>query len=300
MGVVLAVMFMLTALDNSNVKKNVTKSNEQLTKDSVSVKQASSVNITEKNISDSVTKKKTSKFSGTFSAFLNTDNKEVESETKNYSTDLRLIAGYKFHDHFKISSWIEIGKDLSTSYEEKIKDTKVMLTFGSFKLTEKLTFSPGTSFVLPTSEDSKRRDELNLGWEVINPHFSYKLTDRLSFTYLPRVKANFHEYKTNRVNKVNTQYQLVSFYILALDITDKWYSETGLVYVNSWSYMGTEKDPQYQTYLETGYEILDKTNFIIGALTGGTHYNVEYGKDSDIELYDEGKTTYYGKFSRSF
>lgn len=277
-----------------NSKKVIVK------QDIVSSKQAAPAKAT--IIKKVETKKKTlrEKISGEFSITTNTNTEDFGSEDKTYSSDFRLISGYQVNENFRVSTWIEFEKDLSRDYKEKLKDSKIM--FGLKKYTffdDKLIFAPGVNTVIPTSKASKVKDEM-YGAIELNPTLVAKLTNSLTFTYLPRVKRSFHKYKTNRTNRTNTQYSLIQFFVLNYAISDKWYVEPALIYVSSTSYSGRRKDDQYLMVLETGYSVKKDIALIMGTETSGAIFDREFGPDETIEVFDKDKSSIYGKVSFTF
>ena len=134
----------------------------------------------------------------------------------------------------------------------------------------------------------------------INPSLLYKVTDKLLFNYLPRMVKNFHEYETSRTNKINTEYKLIQFFVLNYSITEKLYIEPTLIYSNTWGYTGTRRDPSYLTIWEVGHNTTENLTLAAGVSTSGSVYQVENGKDNNVELFDENSSTVYGKFALKF
>jgi hypothetical protein len=279
----------------ANIKQKIEK---KIVTDAVVTQQAA-INTTELKIENNESKSKVGKFSQILDVSMNTDTKETSNQEKGYDTQIWYFLSYQMTEEYKARLWIDITKDLADSYEEKLQNTKVTFSKKGIKFGEKLTYTPSVTTVIPTSEKSKRNEELIVGLEV-NTSLSYALNDSLSFSYNPRVGKNFHEYETSRTNKTNTSYKLVQFAGLSYDITDKYSAGTTLIQSNTWSYKGTRRNPSYLFITSLGYQAMKDLSLSIGTLQGGSLVQRENGPDGNIEIYDENETTYYGNFSLSF
>ena len=280
------------------IKKKKVVAKAKITKpvitDTVQTKKAA-VNKTVIELPKSEEALKKPKFTSTLDMTFNTDNKAQESDDKTYSVGTWIFLRYALSSEYTARLWIDVEKDMAQSYETKIKDTKITFSKKGFELGAGVKFSPSVTTVLPTSEKSKRNEELQLGIEV-NPTLSYKLAPSTTLQYLPRMVKNFHEYETSRTNAVNTEYKLIQFYVVNHKLDDQWYMEPAVIYSNNWSYKGTRRDPSYLTQFELGYKYTDKLTFAAGTLTGGSIFERDKGADTNIEVYDRDITTYYAKF----
>ena len=152
--------------------------------------------------------------------------------------------------------------------------------------------SPNITSTLPTSEMSKRNQELIMGLEF-NPNVIYQPNNLLTVFYTPRARKNFHEYTTSRTDVVNTDYSFTQIAGLSYSLADRWSITPILIYSQSWSYEGTQRDPSYMTILEMRYQATAKVYGTFGTLTGGSLYEAERGPDQFINLYDENTTSVY-------
>lgn len=259
----------------------------------------SATNKTEIELKKSVSKTKKSKFSQTLDVTLNTDNKETSDGEKGYDTQLWYFLNYKINDTYNARLWVDITKDLAESYEEKLNNTKVTISHKSYKFTDKLKMSPSITTIFPTSEKSKRNEELIVGFEF-NTSFSYQVTDKLRLSYLPRFAKNFHEYKTSRTNAMNTEYKSVQFYTASYELTEKWSTTSTLIYVNTWSYEGSRRSPSYLTILDLGYQVNKSLSLAMGTMQGGSVFDRASGPDETIKVLDKNETTLYGNFALRF
>lgn len=239
------------------------------------------------------------KFSATLDVSFETNSESYNSGESSIDTTNWLFLYYKIDDLYKARLWFSYNKNLSDSYADKVNDTKLTLSRKGYKLTEKLTLSPSVTGVIPTSDKSRRGEELQFGIEV-NPSFGYKITSDLSFSYLPRMVKNFHEYETSQTNKNNTEFKLIQFYVLNYSLTEKIYVEGMVIYSDSWSYQGTQRDPSYLTGIELGYDYDKDLAFALGINTGGSVIDQEEGPDQNIEIYNVNNSTYYANVALKF
>lgn len=277
-------------------KKAVKKSDKS---DELTTSQAAAVNKTVISIKKAEEKKKEKKFTNILDVSFNTDTKETTDGDKGYDTQLWYFLYYKMNSEYTARLWAIVNKDLADSYEEKIGDTRITFSKKSLELSDRLKLSPSITTVLPTSEKSKRNEELNFGLEF-NASLSYRLTNDLSISYLPRVVKNFHEYKTSRTNGVNTEYKIVQFYAASYAISEKWSFDPTLIYSTTWSYSGRRRNPSYTSILEIGYSVNDTVSLAMGTIQGGSVFDRENGPNEQIELYDENESTIYGNFALRF
>jgi hypothetical protein len=287
-----------TKITKPIAKKSIAKNIPKKQIDQIKLSQAA-VNKTTISLKKNDSKKTDKDFSSVLDVSFNTDARETTDGDKGYDTQLWYFLTYKINDTYKARLWIDITKDFTDSYEEKIKDTKITLSRKGWALTEKLKLSPSVTSVIPTSEKSKRNEELQLGIQV-NPSLSYKLTESVSLSYLPRMIKNFHAYETSRTNKTNTEYKLVQFYSVGYSFAEKWSVSTLLIHSNTWSYKGTRRDPSYMTNLELSYDVNESLSLATGTIQGGSILDRENGPDKNISLYDENETTLYGNFALKF
>lgn len=279
------------------VDASTTNTKNATVEDKVELTQAATVK-SEVSLKDVKKKNEESKFSSILDMSFTTDSKK-QNEDKALSTDMWLFLYYKLSSDYKARLRINVSKDLANSYETTINNTKLTFSKSAHTLSDTAKLSPSVTVVIPTSERSKRNEEMITALEV-NPSLSYRLTEKLYLSYLPRIVKNFHEYETSRTNAVNTEYRLIQFYGASYAISEKLTFDPLLVYVDSWSYKGTQRNPQYTTYLEFGYSYSKDLTFAVGTSTGGSIFDRENGPDETVQLYDRNSSNIYGKFAYKF
>ncbi len=287
-----------------SIKKKIVKTKVKTIKktakveDKVETKQAA-LSTTETNLDNRTLDISGGKFSQIIDMSMTTDTKETTNDEKGYESKIAYILGYKINSDYSLRFKVAVGKDLATSYEEQLSDTSLTFSKSAIKLTDKLSYAPSLTAIVPTSESSKRNQDMIMGIQLGNG-FSYALTDLVSLSYAPNFVKYFHEYETSRTNRLNTEYRFVQSGGLGYSITDKISAGLSMSYVNSWSYKGTRRNPSYMTITSLGYQATSNMSLAIGTLQGGSLVNRERGSDSTIELYDENDTTFYGNLTLSF
>jgi hypothetical protein len=279
------------------VKKRIKRSKKQI-KDSVSLK-AAALATSKIKLNKKKTKTKKSGFSAVLDMTFNTDTKRTINREKTANVGTWIFLKYKVNSEYSTRLWIDIEKDLAKSYKTNLKDTKFTVSKKAYKLNDKLRLSPSATIIMPTSEKSQRTNHLIFGLEM-NASFSYKLNDKVSLSYLPRFAKNFHQYKTSDNNAVLTEYKSVQFYTASYAFKESWSFDPAVIYVNTWSYEGTRRDPSFLTVLEVGHQYTKDLSFAMGSLTGGSVLQKDQGPDESIEVYDKNDATFYGKFAYKF
>lgn len=238
--------------------------------------------------------KNAKKITTTFNITTTTDSQR-DVEEKALSTDIWVFVAYRLSSEYTTRVWLNATKDMSKSYETTINDTRLTLIKNPISISKKLMMIPSASLILPTSENSKRNQDMIAGIEL-NPAFAYTVNNKISLSYLPRIQKNFHEYTTSRTGAVNTEYRLIQFMGASYAFDDKFSFNPLVIYVDTWSYRGTQRTPSYLTILDFGYRYSGNLSFSVGASTGGSILDRENGPDQTLELYDANVANYYINF----
>lgn len=221
-----------------------------------------------------------------------TDFKEVGDKSKANQSEIELIANYSISKNQGIGIYTGADNYLTQVAGRAMKNTKLRHSITSLYTEGNFGFGMLNALILPTNEVSRKRDHLNFSIEI-NPNFSYKLTDKLSFYYIPRMIKNFHEYETSETNSVLPEYKIIQFYNLNYQITDKWGFSPTFIYVDTWSYLGTERDDEWGLDFLTTYEMNKRINIGLGLASSGDFARKEKGPDSTVQIYDKNSSTIY-------
>lgn len=228
-----------------------------------------------------------------------TDMKRTDDDAKSYDAETEVILGYALNDTNKLSIYTGFDKQINQARTESIKNTKLRWLRSRIISNDLMSFSLMSVVILPTNEDSRRRDELNFALEL-NPSLVFPVTDSLTLTYLPRVVKNFHKFETSKTDSVLVEYQLVQFFVASYQVTDQWYIEPTLVYQDAISYQGTERDDQFLAQIETGYALSSNLSLAVGIANSGKIINNEAGPNESIEILNEKNSTIYGSLEVVF
>ena len=291
--------------DDQNPEEKVSESSstDKKLEDKVSLEQAAPEEIeNSKTIQGTVLPGQTpndNKFSQILDVSFNTDNRQNVDGDKSYSSQMLYFLYYRPNSTYNIRFFTSFGKDLASNYKDTLGDSRVTLSHKAFTLSERLRFTPSGTVVLPTSEESKRNQELNFGIEL-NPSFTFLMNDFVYFAYIPRVGKNFHEYTTSRTDEVNVEYRLVQIAVANYSFIDRWYAEYSFVHSQSWAYTGTRRNPSYMSSIELGHNFSKQLVLAAGLVQGGSLIDRANGPNQTVQLFDENETTYYGKFALSF
>ena len=256
------------------------------------------VNKTQIKLKKKAPKKEESKFSSSLNLTMTTDSKRNQ-EKKSASSDIWYFLTYKMNSEYAVRLWVNTSKDLADSYKDTLNDTRVTFLKKSISLSDKLMVGPSVTLVMPTSENSKRNEELNAGVEL-NASLAYQFNKKLSASYLPRVVKNFHEYETSRTNTLNSEYKVIQFIGMSYSINDKWSFDPLLIYSTTWSYEGTRRDSNYLSILEARYRYSKTLSVAGGTTTGGSVLDRENGPDENVTLYDKNISSFYGNLVLRF
>lgn len=274
----------------------------QSLEDTVSVTQSSSLatlntSSIQLNQSEVRTVKKAVSLAAT--AKLSTDLNDPNSNEKSSYSDISMNIAYALNSEYKLKLLVAASKDLSQSYDDSIKDTKVSISKKAIPLFTHTSLAPSASLILPTSEVSKRGNDMEFGLEV-NPTFIYKLNSKSIIGYLPRMRINSYKYTTNRAGSALTKYNSSQYIFAELSLSDKFSFNPTLRISNNWSHSGRQQATSYLSILELAYSTTKSTNISVGLVTNGTIQDVEYGNDQQVEIYDNNTTQIYSAFEALF
>lgn len=238
------------------------------------------------------------RLSGSAELGFSTDFKGWDDERKTSGSQVFLRPRFRINNQYTALLNASFEKGMSQGYQERLGDIRV----GVVKrpaIYGKLLVIPNMIATLPTSEMSKRNQDLIMGLEI-NPNMVYQQSSLLSFFFTPRLRKNFHEYTTTRDDKVNTEYSLTAIGGFLYALTDRFSLQPALIYVQNRSYQGTDRDPNYLVALEGRYQINKNSYALLGTTNGGSIYGAEQGPDSQIEIFDKNTSSFYANYGILF
>jgi hypothetical protein len=237
-------------------------------------------------------------FTGQVLLGFSTDMRRFEDKDKAASTLAQITLRYQGDAKNRFTLMTGGEKGLTQGREERLQNARFSYTRVGAGKWGKLIYNQTFTGVYPLNKDAKVRDEM-LGAFEISPTFIYP-ADKLTLVYIPRVTRNFHKFETSRANTVNTEYSFMQIFVMSYQLSDKWSLSPTLLYIDSWSYQGTQRDDGYLSLLEANYQWDRTTTLVMGLMNGGSVVANQVGQDQTIELYDENTSTVYGNIIMTF
>ncbi|MCP4321573.1 MAG: hypothetical protein GY951_03705 [Psychromonas sp.] len=218
----------------------------------------------------------------------------------NRSAGMNLRLGYKNDNNLRMM--LSGGASYRLDGEEGLFTNDYWFSVGKsdiFQPTSWLTIGADGRIALPISEFS-RKTELNTAIRGA-VSFNFNLENSLKglrFTFQPRLKANFHEYKT--AGNVNlTQYSASTLYALNYGY-EKWSFGITAINTHNWTYKGTYKTPNLTHIEHIGYQISDNWNVGIGHTNSTNFFDPDRGPSPESQIFDVKSSTFYGTLIYSF
>ncbi|MCP4914019.1 MAG: hypothetical protein GY909_12985 [Oligoflexia bacterium] len=200
-----------------------------------------------------------------------------------------------------ISTSVAIDKDLQGDREQNLRDSTLSLGRSLQKFNDETSLSGSLAFTIPLSDSSRESTGLKTAVRL-RPALSYdaskSITEGLSITYLPSVKAYFHDYETKASGGSNTQYAVANRLVIGYSITDSLGLSLDNTYLRTWTYSGVSKDI-YSLYQSLGYDVNENFALTVGHAIGGSVLAVN-GQEQDIDLFDSENSTIYFDLSFSY
>ncbi|MCF7480648.1 hypothetical protein L3V31_02700 [Vibrio sp. J1-1] len=151
-------------------------------------------------------------------------------------------------------------------------------------------------FTIPTSENS-RKDELKTAFRLAVP-ISFSVWS-IDFSISPRVRKNFHDYKTMGGRSL-TEWSY-SVFTLAEKSWESFSLGVTALGGNTISYQGTRRTSwKYESALYGAYKFDDDWSLLLAASSTGFYQDAERGTLGNIDLLNQEKTSYIAEVSYSF
>ena len=238
-----------------------------------------------------------SKLGGSVSLAYDTNiyNKDDHRAVRNFSWGGTL--SYSFNQDY--SAYLSTGgyRALENETGTFANDTVIGLSrSGLFTFGETGSIGMSGQFTIPTSETS-RNDELNTAFRLAIP-VSFKALG-IDFSIAPRLRKNFHEYKTAG-GKSLTEWT----YSLSTGASYKF--EKLVIGIsalggNSQSYQGTRRDDfNYGGSIYGSYQATDSIGISLTGATSGFYADAEQGTLGNIDLFDADRASYIAEITYSF
>lgn len=210
------------------------------------------------------------------------------------------LIGYKLNDEYSLQLRLAYDKGITGARESLMQDSRLTVMKKPITLIkDTLILAPSISGIIPINKLSTEDSRLKTALEV-NSALVLNITKYLSFTYIPRVRKNFHEFTTNNNGEQLTDFSLINIALLSWSVAEKISLTTGLFYVEAWQYDSIRRAPVYLSLIEAGYMLDRKNNLAIGLSTEGQVIDNERAEDETISFYDQNKSSLYINYNHIF
>ena len=243
-----------------------------------------------------------SNFSGSLSLTGNSDFKETNNSSKTYNSEISTLINYKLDKDDSLRFDISMSKDLENNYEETLGDGRISHTRSGVYSYKNYTLGIRTSLRIPLSESSIKKDRIKTALELnlLNSFNLDNYVTGLSFTYIPRYRRFFNEFKTDINGNNLVEQNLINILVLGWQTTEKVSLSSTVVYILSRGYNGADSPNSYSTAQDITYSFNSIASANIGIQTGGSIRSYERGTDTSIEFFDINKTSFYTGLNLAF
>ena len=199
----------------------------------------------------------------------------------------------------KYTAYLSTGayRNLEDKTGDFFTDSVVGLSHSSLaKFGETGNLSISGQLTIPTSEHS-RKQELNTALRIAVP-VSFKVAD-IGISVSPRVRKNFHQYKTIAGQSLSEWIYSVS---TSANISSGDFSfGLSILGGNSISYQGTRRNSfTYGGSAYGSYKVADYLSLSLSASSSGVYADAERGTLGNIDLLNSDKATYVATATISF
>lgn len=208
-----------------------------------------------------------------------------------------ILANYRFSGENLARASFSGFQEQNKGREAKLNDGFIgWVNNGFWKKGKVLTVGQQVRAVVPSSKESRVRDEKLLGVSVI-PSLMFNMTPvgltGATLIYQPGLTKNFHSTQQNKTFQNNTSFTASQTFALAWSLTDKIYIQPVFAYVMGWSYGGVKRPDSYQVSFESGYNINSNLITSLGVTNAGAIRNFENGNDQTIQLFNNRTASLY-------
>jgi hypothetical protein len=206
-----------------------------------------------------------------------------EGGERESTTDITIAPSYKINSILTAAGNIVFSKENSGARQSSVSNTTVNLGIKGIKISESLETLHSVGGVIPTNEDSIKRDRLKgaavltngLRWTNPFAKIEYKLG----------LSKNFHEFTENAEGSANVEYRLTNSLNVVVPLTDKFSISALGIYRLGRTYKGFQRNA-FEIHSDLNYDILEKLAINIGTSNDGSALKAN-GVDSNIEAYNE-------------
>lgn len=244
--------------------------------------------------------KKVKRFSLDVSIGFSSSLHNADDPDQSMSGELAFSPSVKVTNDYSFALSAKIDQDFKGFTETKFSDTEFSLRRAAWAINDHLGFTPGISWLAPTSTKSREMDSL---------YGSFRFNPRLKFTFVPSgiplegqytfsYIKNFHEYKTTAGGGSNLDYAFRHRLQPSIPLGEKFALNFDFLRTSGWTYNGNPKNT-FDIGEEFSFQATDQVALAVGHSNGGNAYKVN-GVDPNVALFDEQSSSVYGSMSVTF
>ena len=218
--------------------------------------------------------------------------------------DYMIIPTLIFSSGRKISAQISATQNLRDEYtntENGMNDISVSLSLKPTPLALAegwgSKFSYSLTAVVPVSEYSTKKDQLNTSLSGKVGFSMAQLGQGFSFASSLSIGRNFHSYEEDINGNILNQYSSNQSINIAYE-NEGWSISTDFINRSRWTYQNSTKS-SFEISEEVGYAFNSNISFALGHTNSGATLKPN-ATDSNIDIYNENSSTVYGTLGLNY
>jgi hypothetical protein len=211
---------------------------------------------------------------------------KTDSPDREAATEVTLVPSFQITEKNSVSLKSIVTHEETGARNTALSNTVIGLKRTGTLIEEKLTHSYGISGIVPTNEDSRKRDRLQGGLSL-----SYGLKSNWKIfetSYSLSATRNFHEFTVNADGDPNIQYGIAQSLGTSAALFPKWTLDVEGLYKFGWTYNNFQRT-SFGFAASINYEVAKAWTLTAGINTEGSALKAS-GTGSNIKAYDENTT----------
>jgi hypothetical protein len=216
---------------------------------------------------------------------------KFDDNRKRTSSNFDVRPSFVLDKGLKISTSINVTKNLENQRELTLNDSYLALSKGLYKFNNGIALSASLALGIPLSKYSRENATLKSSIKL-SPRMSYsykKLNTGVGVSYT----QNFHASEVTLDGNSNSQSSYTTYGDIGFSFSDQFSIGASAAYTKSYTYKRNERD-SYSIEQNISYSPTSELSFSLGHAIGGNVLSVN-GRDSNIEIFDpENSSVYLG------
>lgn len=205
-----------------------------------------------------------------------------EKGERESSTDTTLVPIYRITESLNAGANVVFSKENSGARQSSVSNTQLILGIKGFKINSEIETLHSANGVIPTNEESKKRDRLQGALSIMNGLRLTKTSAKVD--YKLTLSKNFHEFTVNAEDSPNIEYRMVNALTVTIPITDKLSFSTMGAYRLGQTYKGFQRSA-FEIHADLNFDVLEQLMINLGTSNDGSALKAN-GVDSNIEAYN--------------